>query len=103
MKLRDHPLMSYHGISNWPPVWIPLHQNEYKILKGEIGFLHCVIYKEGALPNKCFLIIDHEDRGYMASLIFDDTTFCRQIVKLLPDYCGHPTKEIGNIDLSHTL
>ena len=22
MKLRDHPLLSYRGVSSWPPVWI---------------------------------------------------------------------------------
>jgi hypothetical protein len=102
MKLRNHPLMSHHKVPIWPPVWIPLHRKELKSLKGEIGVLRYVIYNEAA-PNKCFLIVDHEDLGYMGALIFDDPTFCQRIVKVLETYYDHPNKDIGDIDLTRTL
>jgi hypothetical protein len=40
---------------------------------------------------------------FVGTLIFDDVAFCRQIADLLRDYIGHSIKEIGDLDLSHTL
>jgi hypothetical protein len=40
MELRDHRLMSYRGVPNWPPVWVRIKTAaEQQILRGEIGVL----------------------------------------------------------------
>jgi hypothetical protein len=42
MLLRDHPLMSYRGTRNWPPVWTWTRGGENKYPKGEVGILKTV-------------------------------------------------------------
>jgi hypothetical protein len=37
--LRNHPQMSYKGVSSWPPRWIWLDGPEDKHPKGEVGIL----------------------------------------------------------------
>ena len=39
MLLRDHPLMSFKGMSSWPPVWTWIDGHEKKSARGEIGIL----------------------------------------------------------------
>ncbi len=39
MLLRDHPLISQHGVPNWPPVWIFTDGLENTCPKGEVGIL----------------------------------------------------------------
>jgi hypothetical protein len=35
--------------------------------------------------------------------LFDDPAGCREIGKILSQYCGRSLKEIGQIDLAHLL
>ena len=54
VKLRDHPLMSYRGIPNWPPVWTQMRIGGVKIVKGEVGvliYVHAVSYTHLTLPT----------------------------------------------------
>jgi hypothetical protein len=37
MLLRDHPLMFYKGVSNWPPAGVWIDGPEDKHPKGEVG------------------------------------------------------------------
>jgi hypothetical protein len=39
----------------------------------------------------------------MGILKFDDSSFCRAIHSVLVRHCSRPIREIGEIDLSHTL
>jgi len=39
MLLRDHPLMSYKGLRNWPPDWMWIDGKVTKNPKGEVGTL----------------------------------------------------------------
>jgi hypothetical protein len=39
MKLRDHPLMNYRGLSNWPPCWLPRGDGIGPRVHGEVGVL----------------------------------------------------------------
>jgi hypothetical protein len=39
----------------------------------------------------------------MGLLYFDDTVFCEAIYRILRAHIGSSIKEIGNLDLSHTL
>src|SRR5262245_15624480 len=75
MLLRDHPLMSYKGIPNWPPVWTWTRGGENKYPKGEVGTLKSVEPSKVQPGKRFFLEIDYEGSSYVACLIFDDAVF----------------------------
>ena len=106
MQLRDHPLMSFRGVCNWPPTWVKsgsssdVFQNK---LYGEIGVLNQVFLSQVTPYTKCFLIMEFEGESYMGTLIFEDATFCRQVFKLLQNQVTKPIKEIGDLDVSYLL
>lgn len=102
MQLRDHPLMSYRGVHNWPPVWTWINGEVYKKpAKGEVGVLHAV--RPSVVSWTYHNIMQHESCEYMGTLMFDDSQFCCQIQTLLQEHCGQPIRQIGDVDLSHTF
>jgi hypothetical protein len=107
--LRDHPLMFYRGIPNWPPVWTWVNGPEVdgppddKSPKGEVGVLKWASLTGIQPPDKCYLLMNHEGSSYLGCLLFEDPAFCSYLVTLLDSYCNHPIAEIGSIDLAHTL
>ena|SRR5215510_3817839 len=106
MQLRNHPLMSYRGIRNWPPAWIQtggLQDIATPTLQGEIGTLTQVLLSRIGPYKTCYLLIDFKDQSYMGTLLFDDVAFCRQVSNLLENHIGKLIKEIGDLDLAHTL
>ena len=103
MLLRDHPLMRYHGVSNWPPAWLWIDGVENKRPRGEIGTLTAVDVSKVPPTNRCFLTIDYEGSSYMGCLLFDDTAFCGEITKLLQGCLNRPVAEIGSLEVSHLL
>jgi hypothetical protein len=103
MLLRDHPLMRYHGLSNWPPAWNWIGGLENGRPKGEIGILKSVELSHVLPANRCFLSIDHEGSLYMGCLLFDDVAFCRQITEILQSYCNRSISDIGSLDVSFTF
>ena len=103
MLFRDHPLLSYRGVPSWPPAWAWIDGPENKNPKGEIGTLTEVRLSLIEPPNRCYLVIRHEESTYMGCLLINDLSFCAQITQLLQNYCGHSLQEIGSLDLSHTL
>jgi hypothetical protein len=100
MKLRDHPLMSYRGVPNWPPVWTQMRIGGVKIVKGEVGVL--IYFHPGGASNTCYLLIEHENENYIGNLVFDDAPFCNQVIDLLQQHLGRSVKEIGEFDVSFT-
>lgn len=96
MQLRNHPLMSYNGLSNWPP----RRANGRETVLYEGGILKSVLLHE-CIPDKCFLRIEHEGECHIDSLAFDDATFCKHITDLLEFYTNCPIKGIGTIDVAH--
>ena len=62
-KLRDHPLMSYGAISNWPPIWV--WRGENKRPKGEVGILKEVRPHAMSPSHKCFLVVEHQGAEYL--------------------------------------
>jgi len=74
-----------------------------KTLKGEVGMLKYVDYDADGMSNKCFLVIDYQSTLYTGCLICQDRSFCKQIVQVLRTQIDRPIKEIGDLDLSHTL
>jgi hypothetical protein len=102
MKLRDHPLMSYRGIPNWPPVWTRTERQVVKTLKGEVGLL-TYVHSNPMVSSKCYLVIEYEDETYVGTLIFDTHDFCKLVSQLLTFNLRRPIREIGDLDLSHLL
>jgi hypothetical protein len=100
MKLRDHPLMTYGGVPNWPPVWTQMRIGGVEIVKGEVGVL-IYVHAAGA-SNTCYLVIEHKIQNYNGILVFDDGQFCHQIVDLLQRCRGRSVKEIGDLQVSFT-
>lgn len=98
LKLRDHPLMSYRGASNWPPVWVQNTPGGVKTLKGEIGVLKYVFMRQGP-ADKCYLTLEHQNQSFVGALNFDDPSFCERICRLLQSNVGRPIKQIGNLDI----
>jgi hypothetical protein len=107
MKLRDHPLMNYRGLSNWPPRWLPRGEGIGPRVYGEVGVLtEVTVYH--LQPNshespQLFLLMEHHSHRYIAAVLFSDRAFCAQIGELLKKYHGHSLEEIGGIDVSHLL
>jgi hypothetical protein len=102
MQLRDHPLMSYRHSKNWPPVWTRARGDVVKTVAGEVGVLSFVHSNE-RLASRCYLVMDHEGETYVGTLLFDDHAFCEQVTNLLRLYVNRSIKDIGDLDLSHTL
>jgi hypothetical protein len=84
MLLRDHPLMQYHGLRNWPPGWTWTDGPENNHPRGEIGILRQVVPSQILPAERCLLYIEYEGSEYIGCLLFDDSRFCNQIIKLLP-------------------
>jgi len=102
MLLRDHPLMMYRRRPNWPPVWFCTDGYDQRP-KGEVGTLKAILRSDTQPPNRCFLLISHEDSEYLGCLLFDDRAFCHQVMELLKGHCNHSIAEIGSLDISRTL
>src|SRR5215510_10371082 len=102
MLLRDHPLMMYRRLPNWPPVWLCTDGYDQRP-KGEIGILKAVFRSAMQPTNRCFLLIRHEGSEYLGCLLFDDEAFCRQVMELLKGHCNRSIAEIGRINLAYTL
>jgi hypothetical protein len=103
MLLRDHPLMSYKGLRNWPPDWMWIDGKVTKNPKGEVGTLVEVQASQRQGTNRCFLVIEYEDSRYMSCLQFDDPNFRRRVCGLLDKCRGHSIADIGRLDVSDTL
>lgn len=103
MKLRDHPLMSYRSIPNWPPVWTTTRFENHPRPTGEVGTLEEAVVTD-LFDNKIFLVMHNIDGNrYLGSLLFDDSAFCRQVYASLKLHRGKLIQDIGDLDLSHPL
>ena len=103
MLLRDHPLMSYKGVPSWPPTWTWIDGRENEQPTGEIGTLAEVKLSLIDPPNRCYLVIQHEGSTYMGCLLINDLAFCAQVTLLLQNHRGKSIRDIGSLDLTHTL
>lgn len=103
MLLRDHPLMSRNGASNWPPTWTWMRGRKDKYPKGEVGILKAVLPSRIKPEDRFFLLISYQGSEYLGCLLFDNRTFCKHIKGVLQFCCNRPIAEIGSIDLSYTL
>jgi hypothetical protein len=102
MQLRAHPLMTYRGVTNWPPAWIQVHKTKIKSLSGEVGILKHVM-RYDRVPNGFVLVIEHARERYLGFLIFDEVSFCMLIYDVLQARIGCSIKDLGNLELTHIL
>jgi hypothetical protein len=102
MKLRDHPLMSYRGLKNWPPTWTRTRSSVVTTVRGEVGVL-TYVHSNPQVSDKCYLVMDYEGETYVGTLIFENHAFCTQVGDLLGLHLKRPIKDIGDLDLSYTL
>lgn len=101
-RLRDHPLIiRKSGIPSWPPQWRPVGRDN-GIIQGEVGILEDVSMSD-LIENKIFLAMGHLGERYTSIIAFDDSTFARHLYPSLLKNIGRTIKDIGDLDLSHTL
>ena len=92
MMLRDHPLMSYHGMNSWPPVWVNTRTVPVKKISGEIGTLiRTAFFPE--TPQRLFLLMELENDRYMGCLLFSEPGFCQQLNEILQTQVTEQTKK----------
>ena len=103
MELRNHPLMSYGSVPNWPPAWVWTGGKQNKLHQGEIGILKNVMLAAVEPINKCYLIIEHDGESYIGCLSFADSSFCHRVYRLLERHCGASLKHIGGIDVHYPV
>jgi hypothetical protein len=103
MQLRDHPLMTRKSsVKSWPPIWTSTRPAASEKPIGEVGTLQQALLNN-LMNTRIFLFISYEGFRYMGSMVFDDAKFCSAIYAVLNAHIGCSIKEIGDLDLSHTL
>ena len=103
MQLREHPLMKYHGIDNWPPVWTWRGRDRTRNLRGEVGIVRDVFLSSVEPIKRLFLIVEHQGNEYIGCVLFDDPAFCAQIYRLLAAHCGESVRRLGDLEVEHLL
>ena len=102
MELRNHPLMSYLGLPNWPPVWTWRgEEKKNKRVYGEIGVLKDVFPSRIEPKSRIFLVIEYENERYISCLLFSNGTFCEQICAVLKDCIGDSIAAIGGLEIGY--
>jgi hypothetical protein len=96
LKFRDHPLLKYQSVQNWPPVWTRGTKPIVKTVKGEVGVLKEVQCDSGT-SNKCFLVIDYQFQSYMGCITCPTRSFCTQLTHFLRGHIGRSIKDIGDL------
>jgi hypothetical protein len=103
MQLRDHPLLHYLGMRNWPPRWHS-RQDGGETFSGELGVLTNVVACRRVpglmqLPQ-LHLYMTEDGTPYIATVLFSDATFCAGLGDLLKSHYGRTLEGIGALDVS---
>jgi hypothetical protein len=102
MQLRDHPLMTFRDLRNWPPAWVRLgtvQGKAPKIVAGEIGTLKEVRYYTDR-RGRIYLTIDHDGGAYVGCVLFDALVFCEKVAEHLQRCCSMSINAIGSSDIA---
>jgi hypothetical protein len=97
MKLKDHPLMKYHNVPNWPPSYLTPDYRQDVI--GEFGILRAVTL-DARMPNRCFLMVEMDGLAYVSWVKFDNSAFRARFVNTINVHLNRPMKEIGELEVS---
>jgi hypothetical protein len=98
VKLRDHPQINREGTANWPPLW---RRSDRHDLTGEVGVLANA--DSDRTGTRCYLSINFDNERYTGTILFEDKKFCWYVAKTLKNRIGMPVKDIGDLELPHTL
>jgi hypothetical protein len=108
VTLRNHRLMTFRTLANWPPIWLRRRRTDgdetqscSRPIRAEIGILKEVFLSMISRPPRIFLTVTHDGSEYLGSLLFDDRVSCRTIYEFLEKYRGKKIVEIGDADASH--
>jgi hypothetical protein len=96
MKLKDHRLMQYHNIPNWPPSYLTSDYRQETI--DASGILRSVTLDTRS-ANRCFLMVEMGGLGYVSWVKFDDAGFRARFVKTVSGHLNKRMKEIGDLEL----
>jgi hypothetical protein len=102
VQLRDHPLMIFRRLRNWPPTWVRLGSvkgNAPKTLSGEVGILKQV----RSYPDRrgrIYLTIDHDGAVYVGCLLFDNEDFCEEMAEHLRQCCSMSIEAVGSSEIN---
>ena len=97
MKLRDCTLLSYRGVSSWPPIWVGWNSKQLDQSKTETAVLKDVTLSTTDL--RCYLMIEHEGEEYLGALLFEDHNSCLRIYRLLLSHRGETIRQVSEIDV----
>jgi len=71
-------------------------------LTGEVGvFTGTKLYEQA--PTRLFVQMEVGGEPYLGCLLTHDAIFCHQLHEFLKNYIGLAIREVGDLDLSHTL
>jgi hypothetical protein len=77
--------------------------DRYVHVIGEVGVLKDVMPLQCRALREVFLVMEHEGRKYIGTLVVRDPVFCRKIYELLVEQRGKAIQEIAEIELSSML
>jgi hypothetical protein len=96
MKLKDHPLMRYHNVPNWPPSYLTADYRQ-ELIK-EFGILRSVTL-DARESNRLFLMVEMDGLGYVSWLKFDNLAFRTRFLDTINVHLDKPMKEIGELEV----
>ena len=99
MQLREHPLMRYHGVPNWPPVWTWRGGDARRNIRGEVGVVRDVFLSNIEPRTRLYLIMEHQENEYIGCLLFNDSVFCAQIYTFMNTCRGKTLEQLGNLEI----
>lgn len=97
MKLKDHRLMQYHNVPNWPPSYLTSDYRQEMI--GEFGILREVTIDPRS-ASRCFLMVEMEGVGYVSWVKFDNAAFRARFVETVKEHLNKRIKDIGDLEMS---
>ena len=100
MRLRDHPGLHRNGKPGWPSSWIKIRGPGEHTLNGEPGKLRAVTLSRLDPPTACYVEVDFQSSTYMATVVFEESGFCRRTYEILLANIGKPMSEIGDLEFS---
>jgi hypothetical protein len=101
VALRSHPRVAFRGQHSWTPAWICFAGEANADAKGEIGILRAVRWasRTTSLPDRCFLIVEHENALYIGCLFFDGESVCQRVFLKIQSHIGESIQQIGGLTL----
>ena len=63
----------------------------------------CVVARDIGRSTKCFLIIEHDGEQYVGTLLISDAAANAFFYRFLQGQTGRTIKDIGELEVSHTL